>query len=152
MTLEKTLRRHLSEKDLGGFHVSHGDWSITLLADQNDSLSCSLHELTLDRATPIGEELDAWAARIAATATGLLEPLRLVEVDRPLGQALLRSAAPSVKDGKAFYYELVLERGSRSRASLHRYAGQVGEKREAVTYVLTHDAVVKLVYDIVGAP
>ena len=151
MTLENTLRRHLSEKDLGGFHVSSGDWSITLLADQNDTLSCALHSLTLDRGTPVREELADWAARVAASATGLLEPLRVVEVDKPAGQALLRSEAPSLKDGKAFYYELVLERAERSRATLNRYAGQVGAKREAVTFVLTHDAVVKLVIDIAGA-
>jgi hypothetical protein len=76
--------------------------------------------------------------------------LRLIEVDRPLGKALLRSQTPSVRDGQAFYYELVLERTTRTSATLHRYAGHAGEKREAVTFVLTHDAVVKLVNDIVG--
>jgi hypothetical protein len=79
-----------------------------------------------------------------------MEPLRVIEIDQPIGKALLRSETPSLRDGKAFYYELVLERTNRSRATLHRYAGQNGEKREAVAFVLTHDAVVKLVKDLVG--
>jgi hypothetical protein len=150
MTLENTLRQQLSKPHTGGFQVSTGDWKINLVAEKSDSLSCALKELTLEKASPIGEDLDAWATRVAANATGLMEPLRLIEVDRPLGKALLRSDAPTVKDGKALYYELVLERTARTRATLHRYAGQNGEKREAVAFVLTHDAVVKLVNDIVG--
>jgi hypothetical protein len=151
MTLEKTLRRQLSKTEPGGFHVSLGDWTVTLLADKSDTLSCALTELTLDRAAPIQEELDAWAKHIAATATGLMEPLRVIEIDHPLGKALLRSEAPSLTGGKSFYYELVLERTTRSRATLLRYAAKDGEKRAAVPFILTHDAVVKLVNDIVGA-
>src|SRR3974390_3390708 len=113
MTLEKTLRQQLSKSEAGGFHVSSGDWAITLLADKADTLSCALKELALDRAAPIREELDQWAQRVAATATGLMEPLRVIEIDRPLGKALLRSETPSERDGKAFYYELVLERSTR---------------------------------------
>lgn len=151
MILEKTLRQQLSKSEPGGFPVTCGDWTVNLVADKRDSLSCALKELSLDRATPIREELAAWATRVAETVTGLLEPLRLVEVDHPLGKALLRSQAPALKDGKALYYELVLERTGRTQASLHRYAGEKnGAKRQSVAFVLTHDAVVKLVADIVG--
>jgi hypothetical protein len=150
MTLEKTLRQQLNKTEPGGFHVCSGDWTVTLLADKSDSLSCALTELTLDRAAPIREDLETWARRIAAAATGLMEPLRLIEVDRPLGKALLRSETPSLLDGKAFYYELVLERTTRSQATLQRYAALNGVKRTSVAFVLTHDAVIKLVCDIVG--
>ncbi|MBI3759605.1 MAG: hypothetical protein HY269_07615, partial [Deltaproteobacteria bacterium] len=109
-------------------------------------------DLTLERNTPIQEELHAWATRVAARVTGLMEPLAVIEVDQPLGKALLRSATPSVRDGKSLYYELLLERTSRSAANLRRYAADRsgGEKREAVPFVLTHDAIVKLVADIAG--
>ena len=150
MTLEKTLRQQLNKAEPGGFHVSVGDWTVSVFAEKSDSLSCALNELTLDRATPIQEELDTWANRVAKATTGLLETLRVVEVDAALGKALLRSDAPKMQNGKSLYYELMLERTNRSRATLHRYAGQVGEKREAVTFVLTHDALVKLVTDITG--
>ena len=60
------------------------------------------------------------------------------------------SQALTRNDGKALYYELVLERTTRTSASLRRYAGSNGEPRGAVRFVLTNDAVVKLVTDIVG--
>ena len=153
MTLEKTLRHQLNNAETGGFHISHGDWNVTLVSDRRDSMSCSLKELTLERHAPIAEELQPWAERVAEQATGLMEPLRLIEIDRPLGKALLRSFTPALKDGKAAYYELLLERTSRTVASLKRYVAdrQNGEAREAVAFVLTHDAIVKLVADIVGA-
>ena len=152
MTLENTLRHQLNNPEPGGFHVSHGDWNVTLTADKSDSLSCALTELTVERNTPIQEELHAWATRIAERATGLIEPLKVVEVDQPLGKALLRSEVPTVKDGKSYYYELLLERTSRTLADLRRYAGERtgSEKRAAVPFVLTHDAIVKLVGDIAG--
>jgi hypothetical protein len=57
---------------------------------------------------------------------------------------------PSQRDGKVLYYELLLTRtDDRSSAALHRYAGQMGERREARPFVLTHDAIVKLALDIV---
>ena len=153
MTLENTLRQQLSNPEPGGFHFHAGGWNVTFSADKADSLSCALKELTLDRNAPIQEELHAWATRIAERVTGLLEPLSLVEVDQPLGKALLRSQTPSVRDGKSHYYELLLERTGRTSAHLRRYAADRngGEKREAVPFVLTHDAIVKLVTDIVGS-
>jgi hypothetical protein len=153
MTLEKMLRQQLNNSKASGFHVSIAGWDVTLVTDRQDSLSCALKELALGHAEPVREELRAWADRVADRATGLLEPLRLVEIDGPLGKALLRSETPAVQDGKAFYYELVLERTQRSTATLRRYAGDPigGDKRVSVAFVLTHDAIVKLAVDIVGA-
>lgn len=153
MTLEKTLRQQLNSPEAGGFHVQAGGWSVTLAAEKKDSLSCALNELSLERAGAVQEDLRAWATRVADSATGLLEPLHVLEVDAPRGQALLRSEAPTVHDDRAHYYELVLARGEKSSANLRRWAGDRvgGEKRAAVPFVLTHDAIVKLVKDIVGA-
>ena len=91
-----------------------------------------------------------WATRIAERATGLMEPLRLIEADVKQGKAILRSDSPAKRDGKALYYELLLNRTDRSSATLRRYAGQPGEPRETMPFVLTHDAIVKLANDIVG--
>jgi len=153
MTIEKTLRQQLNKPEAGGCHFTSHGWDITLVTEKSDSLSCALKELTLEHAAPIQEGLKAWAERIALRATGLMEPLRLVEADQPVGKAILRSQSPTVRDGKTFYYELALERTKRTKATLHRYAGdrQNGEAREAVPFALTHDAIVKLVTDIVGA-
>jgi len=153
MTLEKTLRQQLNSTDPGGFHFHAAGWDVTLTSDQRDRLSCALKELTLERNTPIAEELKPWAERVAGRATGLLESLRLIEIDQPIGRALLRSETPTVQDGKVFYYELWLERTDRTSANLRRYAGDRvgGDKREAVSFVLTHDAIVKIVSDLVSS-
>ena len=105
-----------------------------------------------DRATLPLDDLKAWGQRLASRVTYLMEPLAVLEVDLPLGKALLRSAAPTLRDGKSHYYELLLTRGDRTSASLRRFVGDRagGEQREAVPFVLTHDAIVKLVCDIVG--
>lgn len=152
MTLENTLRQQLSSPSAGGFHLTHDGWNVTLVADKSDSLSCALRELTLERNAPVAAMLDAWARRVADRATGLLEPLRVLEIDQPVGKAMLRSETPTIKDGKSFYYELLLERTNRSVANLRRYAGDrnSNDKRETVSFTLTHDAIVKLVADIVG--
>jgi len=152
MTLASTLRQQLNKSDPGGFHVSCDGWDVTLTADKSDSLSCALKELRLERGQPHAEALKPWAERIAQRVTGLMEPLRLLEVDGKLGKAVLRSQAPAAQDGKTFYYELVLERTARSVATLTRYAGDrhSGAARERVPFVLTHDAIIKLSADITG--
>src|ERR1051325_8179261 len=101
MTLEKTPRPQLNNPEPGGFHVSFGGWIVTVAAEKRDSMSCALTELTLERNAPIQEDLPAWARRIAASVTGLIEPLRVLEVDQPLGKAVLRSIAPAIVEGKA---------------------------------------------------
>ena len=99
MTLENTLRQQLNKPQIGGTKVSVGDWTAFLHFDKNDSLSCALNEFSLEKSTAMSEDLDAWAERIAASATGLLEPLRLIEIDRHLGNALLRSDARASRTG-----------------------------------------------------
>jgi hypothetical protein len=151
MTLESILRQQLNDPEPGGFHVQADGWNVTVAAGKKDSLSCALNALTLEKAGPIAADLRTWATRVAERATGLLEPLRLIEADVPQGKAILRSATPAQRDGKAHYYELLLTRtDNRASAALHRFAGQLGERREAQPFVLTHDAIIKLAQDIVG--
>jgi len=148
MTLENILRQQLNNPEPGGFHVQADGWNITVAAEKKDSLSCALNALTLEKVSPLTEDVRAWATRIADRATGLMEPLRLIEADAKQGKAILRSDAPAHRDGKALYYELELRQTDRKSATLQRFAGQIGEKREAVPFVLTHDAIVKLALDI----
>ena len=147
MTLANILRQQLNSSEPGGFHVSLGDWSATIAVEKKDSMSCLFTELTVRKSTPATQDVRTWGERIASRATGLLEPLRLLEADARLNQALLRSTAPMKRDGQSLYYEMALTRDS---ATLHRYAGRIGARREAIPFALTHDAIVKLVADIVG--
>jgi hypothetical protein len=85
---------------------------------------------------------------VADRATGLLEDLKVVEVDRPRGQALLRSEAPVSRGEDLFYYEVLLT--ATGAANLRRYSApnQGPGKREQVAFALTHEALAKLSRDL----
>src|SRR5437016_3170725 len=101
----------------------HSGWTVTVTVDRHDDLGCALWEMTLGRTREPAEgsvaALEAWAHRAAGRVTGLLEPLRVVEIDRQLGQAMLRSQEPSRRGDQLYYYEVLLK-GARE-ATLRRY-------------------------------
>jgi hypothetical protein len=108
-------------------------------------------ELTLARTgnTPDGLTLRAWAEGVAKRATGLLEPLKLLEVDDARGEALLRSDSPAKKGEQVAYYEVKLF--GTDRASVRRYvASRTESGREQTAFALTHEVLAKLAGDIAG--
>lgn len=131
-----------------------GPWAVTLTADRADQLGCLVWELALRKSSPAASdspELQAWAARVAERTTGLLESLKVVEVDAARGEALLRSEAPVSHGEQVMYYEVLLA-GSGS-ALLRRYQAprQGSGKREQVAFALTHEALAKLAFDLSDA-
>jgi hypothetical protein len=132
-------------------HLDHADsgWVADVEADAVDALGCRLWQLRLCRAAPL-----AWAAplaeragQIAGRVTGLLEPLRLVEVDAERGVAQLRSVGPARRGDDLLYYEVELH--ADGAANLHRFQGsRSGPARRQVAFVLTHEALAKLVADL----
>lgn len=157
MTLEKTVRQKLSKWSHPGGrqHCIVPDegagWTMTLAADRCDELGCLIWELTVQHsAGAIATDaagLRARAERVAARATGLLEPLRVVEVDAPRLQAQLRSQSPSQRDEQNFYYEVLLT--ASGSGTVRRYqAAQGKEHRTQVLFALTHEALAKLAADL----
>jgi hypothetical protein len=124
--------------------------AIGLTAERVDALSCQLRELAASSGparafTPA--ELTERAVTTAARVTGLLEPLKLYEVDATAGQALLRSATPTERGGRLFYYELLLS--GLHAANLKRYSsGKPKANRESVPFALTHETIAKLADDL----
>src|SRR5215212_2022146 len=117
MTLAETLQPKLSEWRPAGdgrhswaeaFPV-HG-WAVRLAADKADSVGCLVWELALTRTAepPAGLTLAGWAAGIAERAGGLMEDLKVVEVDTTRDEALLRSDEPSARGDDRLYYEVLL--------------------------------------------
>src|SRR5688572_19041726 len=115
MTLAETLLPRLAEwrPTGGGRHswsermADHG-WTVTLSADRVDSVGGLFWELSLDRSQDLMDKsftLRSWAVRLAGNVSGLLEPLRVVEVDEPRHEALLRSDAPARRGEDVLYYE-----------------------------------------------
>jgi hypothetical protein len=152
MTLEEMLLQKLADwrPDKGRQTLTvpaEGGWRASLTADTCDSVGCRVWELTLDRDTPVAD-LRAWADRLSSRASGLLEPLRLLELDPAQDTALLRSQAPAKRGETLFYYEVTLK--SKGAAHVCRYqASRDGSPREQVAFALTHEALAKLAQDLI---
>jgi hypothetical protein len=152
MTLENKLLKKLAEAPPAGERheliVSEGAWTAHLDFERRDELSGRLREIAVRRQGAGAGDVQVWADRIAGRVTGLLEPLKVVEVDAPKQEALLRSATPSEKNEEVYFYELRL-RGT-SQAILQRYQHRqaAGKKRSQVPFALTHETLAKFVGDV----
>lgn len=155
MTLSATLQQKLA--DWRPTHANEtltateGGWTVTVQAERCETLGCLVRELTLRPTATEADDssLKAWAERIATRVTGLLEPLRLLEVDDHKRSAVLRSHEPARRDDELYYYELLLD-GNTSTANLQRYRAsrQPSVRREPTGFALTHEALAKVVGDI----
>ncbi len=151
MTLENMLRKKLADPPAGQTEVvvAHQGWNVALHPAAQDSLSCSLNDATFRRAgAPVDGDPRPWAERLSRTVTGLLEPLKLIEVDAPRKVALLRSAVPTPSDPGVNYYEVELH--GTAQASVRRFRGyqEPGRKREQIPFPVTYEALAKLVGDV----
>ncbi|MGL6095882.1 MAG: hypothetical protein ACRC7O_08825, partial [Fimbriiglobus sp.] len=156
MTLAETLQRKLSDwRPTGEGRHSWSDalpeagWTAQVSADKADTLGCLVWEFALTRtsAAPDGTTLRGWADHIAGRASGLLESLKVLEIDADRQDAILRSTAPARKGDAVLYYELKL--AGLDRATLHRYTASttaVG-RREQTAFAVTHEALAKLAGD-----
>jgi hypothetical protein len=154
MTLDEQLLQKLAKwrPDSGRQTLDVSDpatgWTVRLTADCVDQIGSRLHSLGLSRTTPLeGVSLRDRAEALAARVTGLMEPLRLIEVDTPRNTALLRSEAPGERGDDLYYYEILLQGDGGSQ--LHRYqASHQSHTRQAVPFSLTHEVLGKLVSDL----
>jgi hypothetical protein len=157
MTPNATLRQRLAEwrptsEDV--LTVTDGAWTAEVQAERCETLGCLVRELTLRHAPPEGATppgLKEWAERVAARVTGLLEPLRLLEVDDVRRTAVLRSNEPARQDDELSYYELLLDGAGTANLRRYRASRQPGVRREAVGFALTHDALAKLAGDVAAS-
>src|SRR6266404_4543872 len=113
MILANIVLEKLSEaKPIAGRHElactdETSGWTLYLVADRHDEMSVLIWELALRRPENDGD-LAAWAKRLAENCTSI-DALKVIEIDSPRNQALLRSATPTARQDKLFYYEIVLQ-------------------------------------------
>lgn len=154
MTLTESLLQSLSSNDERGQHtmsVRAPGWDVRVLAERNDTLAAAVRELVLARTgdAPADLTLKGWAEGVAARAVGLLEPLKVLEVDAGRGEALLRSTSPAKKGEQVSYYEVKLV--GTARAEVRRFtASRTASGREQIAFALTHEVLAKLAGDIAG--
>lgn len=157
MTLENMLIKNLSEwrpgtRDKLLVTDNPSGWTVQVIADRCETLGCEVWELTVSRATSqTGRTLGEWAIRTADSTLGLLEPLKVLEVDGPQNQALLRSQKPTRREGKLFYYEVRLQ--GTTLATVRRYQGdpEGQARREQIPYVLTHETLANVVNSLTAS-
>jgi hypothetical protein len=153
MTLAEILSSKLAEWRPAPGHakVSEADaatgWSATLTVDKGDALSCQLTELTVSRANG-RYETKAWADVLTRRVTGLMEPLRVVEIDAARDEAILRSDAPTVRGDKRAHYELRLRGGNSATLTRFTASTDPSAKREPATFALTHEIIAKVIDDL----
>ena len=157
MTLGENLHKNLSDwpANNDGPHecsATANGWTATAHAAAIDSVGAKLNHLDLTRTDPApeGVTLGGWAEGVAERATGLLERLKVHEVDTHHDTAVLRSDGPTVKGGVAGYYEVVLTGTDRASVSRYQADRAAGTPREQVPFALTHDAIAKLADDLAG--
>jgi hypothetical protein len=158
MTLAESLLPKLSDwRPAGAGRHSWAEafpdagWNVGISADKADSLSCLVWELTLSRTAeaPDGLTLAGWANAVATRVTGLLEPLKVHEIDETRGEAVLRSVAPAKKGDALAYYEVRLT--GLTTAVVRRFTGsKTTAGRSQVAFAITHETLAKLVGDIAG--
>jgi hypothetical protein len=158
MTLAETVLRKLAEwRPAGsGRHVvavpdAGSGWAVSVTADRCDALGCLVWELDVRR-TGLGSSgaaaLEARAKRVAQRVTGLLETLKVVEVDAERNEALLRSTEPSPRGDRVAYYEALLQGTGRAVVRRFEAPREPGDRREQVAFALTHEVLAKLAADL----
>jgi hypothetical protein len=158
MTIAETLLPKLNEWEAAGpdrqflaLPVGATGWALNLSADRVDTLGCRVWEIFLTRVQtePMANaDLKRQAQAVAERATGLMEPLHFIELDELRGEALLRSESPAKGADALAYYEVLMTGGRRITMRRFRRSLEKGP-REQVSFALTHEAIAKLVDDLV---
>jgi hypothetical protein len=126
-------------------------WAVTIAADRNDEVGSLVWELNLRRVAGAPQRqvpLKDWAGNIAARVTGLLEPLKVIEVDPIQDQALLRSSAASQRGDKLYYYEVRLRGTSEAQVCRYQAKSNNNGPRDQVPFALTHETLIKFIGDL----
>ncbi len=155
MTLGETVLSKLAEwRPAGsGRHIfryadAGSGWAISLAVEKTDELSCQLSEVTCEHAVVKEPDLASWANALAQHVTGLMEPLKVIEIDEQRNEAILRSEEPTTRGDRRAHFELKLQ-GTR-RATLTRYAAETAPaaQRKSIAFALTRESLSKLVDDL----
>ena len=77
-----------------------------------------------------------------------MEPLHFIELDELRNEALLRSESPAKRGTALAYYEVLLTGGRRITMCRYERAAD-SSRRKQVGFVLTHEAIAKLIDDLV---
>jgi hypothetical protein len=150
MTLAKNLRKALTDPANAGegtVSAAAGPWQATASAPRRDSIGAEVNEITVERNDAGPGTVHGWADNFAGKARGLLEPLKVLEVDKTRDEAVIRSNPPSKDGTQVDYYEVKMQ--GTKKASVKRCRNEGGQKQD-IPFTLTHDGLGRLVDDLTG--
>ncbi len=95
------------------------------------------------------DDLKAWGQRLSARLTYLMEPLALIEADALGGEVVLKSGAPSSKNGRRTYYEVRIDRSGILKLARLAF-DESARSRQAVPCQFTSELLERLIDDLVA--
>jgi len=125
-----------------------GAWTVYLTLDKHDELSSLVWEISLGKTEAGSAALEERAVAIAKRVRGLVEPLKVYEIDSVNNVALLRSEEPTHREGKLFYYEVTLQDSTVVRVRRFQGWKDANQKRVQVAFALTNEVLGKLIEDL----
>ena len=129
----------------GEILAEDGDLEVRVQLADWDRLGCRLEKLEMKSTQ--GHSLKLDPIRLEKELTYLGEPLRIVELEKHCGKAILRSFPPRRENGTVSFFEMVLDNPegfSLTRQAYDRLLGQ----RCAVPVSFTRDTLERLLTDL----
>ena len=125
--------------------------SLHLSALDTVGLACTALEFTTSsRAEWTSEGLGAWGERLAGRVSYLLEPLKVLEVDRDGGEVQIRSQNPTTRSEQRGYYEVRLSQQGSLR--LERFTfDEATRQRRPIACQFTREVLERLADDIAAS-
>lgn len=149
MTRNETLQRKLADwqphSSRQTLAVGADAWNAQVVADRVESLGVELWEVRLTRTTAVTAPLAEQVTTLAGRITGLMEPVRVVEIDATRAQ--LRSTAPAAQGEALFYYEILRDADGTTHVARYQ-ASLASGKRQQIPFTLTREALAKLLADL----
>ena len=133
--------------------VEEGPHRLTLHLTALDTvgLACTALEFTTtSRAEWTSEALQAWGERLAGRVSYLMEPLKVLEVDRDGGEVQIRSQSPTTRSEQRGYYVVGLSRQGTLR--MERLAfDEATRQRQPIACQFTREVLERLADDIAAS-
>lgn len=136
----------------GPVSAADGVYHVSLDLTASGPVGLAFDALTFHADTPgerPTEALRAWADRLAARVTYLMEDLVVLELDPVAGEAELRSHAPTERGDLKSYYEVRLNRAGTLRLSRVVFDAATRRRRPAPCQ-LTREVLERLTEDLVA--
>ena len=124
-----------------------GDLQVRLKLADWDRLGCLLEKLEMKTAD--GHPLNLDPLRIEREMTYLGEPLRIIEMEKHFGKAVLRSFPPRTENGTVSFFEIVLDRSGGLSLTRLTYDRNLGT-RSLIPAPFTRNTLERLLLDLVN--